>query len=507
MTTPNSHSPSLVASVGVQCHVGRERTENQDRVTRAATPFGDLFVLADGVGGYQGGSEAAQATVAGIVDYVKAHGNLALPDALQHAARAVSTELQRRSAANPALHGMGSTVVLCVVDGDRATYAHAGDSRAYLWRDRELKQLTRDHSVMERLISQGVLTPAQAREHPDASVLTRAIGPSAEVSLDVAEILLQPNDALLLCSDGLWAYASHKEMEAVISSESLSPSAVATALLNLALEGGGGDNISIQFIRFKAAEVHPASHGGMSRGVTISAVTLASVLALGTAWGVVWNRRHPFENPNPPASVEVAEAAPPVTREEHASSGAKPDAASAPSATHEASPSKTTGKPAVKTPAKAASRSSQPAPASANSVSRYSITIIRGKNNSEADWASQLDSLDYLIPSRQAGNDQCLALGNSVALLLHSPEKAKVAAQVQQSLGLDDSAVVQRSSAELRACGGADLIALPAKPSMTDVVVEKTKAGGQAAKSGIESGAQTLKKKAREASQAVHDNK
>src|ERR1043165_2202084 len=102
MPTPQSQPNSLVVSVGVECNVGRERTENQDRVTRAATPFGDLFVVADGVGGYQGGSEAAQATVDGFANYLKSHGNLPLPEALQRAVRHISAELQRRSAGNQA---------------------------------------------------------------------------------------------------------------------------------------------------------------------------------------------------------------------------------------------------------------------------------------------------------------------------------------------------------------------------------------------------------------------
>ena len=135
---------------------------------------------------------------------------------------------------NPALKGMGSTVVLCIVRGAQATYAHVGDSRAYLVRNGKLNQLTRDHSVMERMVSQGILTPAQAKEHRTPSVLTRAIGQSADVSMDIADIALQPSDAMLLCSDGLWGYAKHEEMEAIATSASLSATAVADALLKLA---------------------------------------------------------------------------------------------------------------------------------------------------------------------------------------------------------------------------------------------------------------------------------
>jgi serine/threonine protein phosphatase PrpC len=293
MPWATTNSRSLVVSVGVQCHVGKERSENQDRVTRAATPFGDLFVVADGVGGYQGGSEAAEATVAGFAGLLNAPGNLSLPDSLRRAEREINLDLQRRAAANPALRGMGSTAVLCVVNRDRVTYAHVGDSRLYLMRDHQLRQLTRDHSVIERLISQGVLTPDRARQHPDANVLTRAIGQPSEAGLDIAEITLRQNDALLLCSDGLWGYAPHREMETIAGAEQLSASAVATGLLNLALEGGGGDNISIQFLRFKSRETprQPWRLLGMESKIAVP-LALAAILGIATILLSVPNYRN-----------------------------------------------------------------------------------------------------------------------------------------------------------------------------------------------------------------------
>ena len=302
---------AMVVSVGVQSHVGRERSENQDRITRSRTPFGDLFIVADGMGGYRGGSEAAQATIDGFAAYLNAHGELTLPQALQGAVQAVREELRQRSLVDASLTGMGSTVVLCVVKDDRVTYAHAGDSRAYLARSGRLQQLTRDHSMMERFVAQGVLTPEQAREHPDASVLTRAIGSATEVALDVAELQLQPGDALLLCSDGLWGYAQPGEMELIATSEVLSPAAVADALLNLALEGGGGDNISIQFLRFAATKAPQAQQATRtSRVPLVVAIAIAIVLSAGAAGLFVWNYEHPLSTlhltsmPNPVAASQ-----------------------------------------------------------------------------------------------------------------------------------------------------------------------------------------------------------
>jgi serine/threonine protein phosphatase PrpC len=313
------HQPEaspLLVSVGVHCNVGKERQENQDRITRSRTPFGDLFIVADGIGGSRGGSEAAQSVVDGFTVFLKSHGELAINDALQQAGQAIQQQLRLKSAADASLAGMGSTVVLCVVKGDRVTYAHAGDSRAYLLRSRQLQQLTSDHSMMERFVAQGVLTPEQAREHPDASVLTRAIGTSSDGSLDIGEMQLQPGDALLLCSDGLWGYVRHQEMELIAAAESLSAPAVADALLNLALEGGGGDNISIQFLRFQAAPlaVPPIKPRRMSTTMAIG-FALALAMLLLVAGLFVWNYNHPL------STLVIGPAAKPVQEIERQASG------------------------------------------------------------------------------------------------------------------------------------------------------------------------------------------
>jgi len=504
MPAANSQSGSLIVSVGVQCHVGIERTENQDRVTRANTPFGDLFVVADGVGGYQGGAEAAQATVEGFVSYLNTHANFALPDALQEAARTISADLLQRSAANHLLHGMGSTVVLCVVHGDSATYAHVGDSRAYLVRGRQLKQLTRDHSVMERLVSQGVLTPAQAREHPDASVLTRALGQSADVSLDVAEIALQPRDAILLCSDGLWGYAQHSEMEAVVTSNSLSATAVSEALLNLALKGGGGDNISIQFLRFNPVEAPRMALAGSGSGkgkllgipvkLALPAAALASVLAVFTGRMFWDNYQHAIakgtdetttakanpdedesgtegaKRPSKPASTTKAGAKPAATTapkgpdKPSAATPAAQPAASAPSAPNpDASHPGEPPKPANgQAPPPASSPAQAPAPANQD---KTAVTVIQGPDNSEAEWAKDLSKLDFLAISKQAGDAGCLALAKSTAMLYFTTQTAGVAKNITQKLAPESIATEEKTEDELAKCGSAKLVAMPAKSS------------------------------------------
>ncbi len=475
MPTPQSQPNSLVVSVGVQCNVGKERSENQDRVTRASTPFGDLFVVADGVGGHQGGAEAAQAVVDGFARHLNAFGNLALAEALQNAIRAISSDLQQRSATNPSLRGMGSTVVLCVVRGNHATYAHAGDSRAYLVRDSKLNQLTRDHSVMERMVSQGILTPAQAKDHPDASVLTRAIGQSADVSLDVADITLQANDAILLCSDGLWGYASHEEMEAIATSSSLSATAVADALLNLALEGGGGDNVSIQFLRFQAAKSARSSKSllGMPQQKAISLIALSAVLGAGAAGLYVSN--HTLAKPNPEFSDNMHVSIPkPAERKDKEPTPAAPQ-----------KPETIPAKPADAKPA--------------DGKPWQEVVIIEGANQSVAKWADKLNSLQGVRTIRRPGSDECLELQQDVDVLYHSEKSKSHAVQIGAKAGISAADIQLASTDDLKKCGGGEILAIPAAtPSELDRLKNKARGNLDKAKEGIESTIDAATKKAGE---------
>jgi len=475
MPTPQSQPDSLVVSVGVQCNVGKERSENQDRITRAATTFGDLFVVADGVGGHQGGAEAAQAVVDGFARHLNAFGSLPLQEALQNAIRAISSDLQQRSVTNPALRGMGSTVVLCVVRGAHATYAHAGDSRAYLVRDSKLTQLTRDHSVMERMVSQGILTPAQAKDHPDASVLTRAIGQSADVTLDIADIALQPNDAMLLCSDGLWGYAKHEEMEAIATSPNLSATAVADALLNLALEGGGGDNISIQFLRFQAGKsVNSARYWlGMPRKKAVPVIALAAVLGAGSAGLYVSN--HTLAKPNPDFS------------------GSQPENPGQPGDSKPAEHKE-------KTPVPAASQKPATTPGKTGEARPpVEVVVIEGEKKSVAKWADKLNGLQGVTPTRRTGSDACLDLQGDTDIFYHSEKAADEARQISAKVGIPAEEIVPASAEDLKKCGGGEMLAMPAAtPSELERLKNKAKGNFDKARAGIESSIDAAAKKAGE---------
>jgi protein phosphatase len=412
MAFPNNSS--FTVSTGVQNHPGRIRTENQDRVSRASTPFGDLYILADGVGGQGGGADAAQQVVEGFAEYLRAHPDLRLPDALRTAARETGARLRRRSEEAGQARSMSSTVVLAVIRGHSATVAHAGDSRAYLARDGRLRLLTRDDSLVEQMVSQGIITPEQARSHPDASVLTQAIGQSSELDLSVTEFDLRAGDSLLLCSDGLWGYARHAEMEAIALAPNLSAGAASEALLNLALQGGGGDNISLQLLRFSAAWTPasvPVRWFGMKLSLAIP-VTLATAGILGAGgFATYLNFRVPLyeKNPGMPAIVPLIGVAAP--------SRVKPR-----------------------------------------------VMLVAAEDSAPPEWSATVRAMSSLDVRDAKGAPGCLKLRQPKAALWYRSSGASAARELARTLGLPDTDVRELPAESLTACGEADLFVLPARP-------------------------------------------
>ena len=249
MSTP---SPLPVPRVGAKTHPGKVRSENQDRMSRFATPMGEVFLVADGMGGHEGGGIAARMVSEG---FEKRLGRLTAEfspqSALQHTAQQVNAEIYRHAHdGDPRTEKMGSTAVLALVAGSRALIGHAGDSRAYLFRGGRLQRLTKDHSAIQKMLDHHMLTEAEARDHPDASVINRAFGQAPELELELSPpISLQSGDGLLLCTDGLCGYVDDGEIERVISGMD-DAQQITDRLIDLALDAGGEDNVTIQFLQF-----------------------------------------------------------------------------------------------------------------------------------------------------------------------------------------------------------------------------------------------------------------
>lgn len=223
--------------VGMATHVGKVRVVNEDSIGRK----GMLLVLADGMGGHQAG-EVASALVVERVLTLEAAGS-DFKSALISTLNEANQALLAHAGAHRECLGMGTTVVVTKVEGDRLYVAHIGDSRAYLWRRGTCTQLTNDHSLVTELVRSGGITPEEAKNHPQRNILTRALGAPGPVEPEYQEISVVADDRLLLCSDGLTVMLSNEEISAVLGMEE-SPQVIADTLVAAANDRGGIDNIS-----------------------------------------------------------------------------------------------------------------------------------------------------------------------------------------------------------------------------------------------------------------------
>jgi PPM family protein phosphatase len=228
---------SLRLRVGAVTDVGRVRGHNEDAFL-VDDELG-LIAVADGMGGHQAG-EVASATALEALRAAVTSGE-PIRDAVHLANHAVYD----KSTTDDRLHGMGTTLTAgTLAAGGTLLLGHVGDSRAYLLRDGELRRVTTDHSLVEELIQAGEITAAEAESDPRRSMITRTIGVEPEVEVDVYPLQLARGDRLLICSDGLTGMVAEDDISTVLQDEA-DPTAAAHALVTLANEGGGIDNITV----------------------------------------------------------------------------------------------------------------------------------------------------------------------------------------------------------------------------------------------------------------------
>jgi len=232
-------------------HPGLKRSHNED--CYQASPDQGLWLVADGVGGHSFG-EIASSIVKNTVTEVHSGGE-PLIDAVRQAHRAVLEEITQRDESL----GMGSTVVALAMNGSEYDIAWVGDSRAYLWDGTELKQLTRDHTLVSDLVDQGVLSKAEASTHPERHVLTQSIGVFHDMDLKPGNLSGQLEDGqqVLLCSDGLTDELSDAVIAGQLGDHSSAQEQV-DGLLNAALASGGHDNITVVIIGEASGADRPA---------------------------------------------------------------------------------------------------------------------------------------------------------------------------------------------------------------------------------------------------------
>jgi serine/threonine protein phosphatase PrpC len=290
----------LAITIAEQCDRGIVREENQDSVRHIRTPMGELLIVADGIGGYTGGATASRLVVQGFQSYFMALPNdYSVERAIRDAsARANANVFEAANAPDSTNRRMGSTVVMALLQqdasGTQAWIGHVGDSRAYLVRDGVMSCITNDHSAVQALLNRNLITPEQALNHPDASVLTRSLGHSSEVEIDIDKVVLLAGDCLVLCSDGLWGYVDEEALQAVAANPNLTPEAASKALLDLALSAGGHDNIGIEFARLSLAPATPARKPFRFGFMEVLAVALLLFAAAGALafYGTTHHWRH-----------------------------------------------------------------------------------------------------------------------------------------------------------------------------------------------------------------------
>ena len=227
---------------------GRQRDANED--SYFATP--PVFAVADGMGGAQAG-EVASRLAAESFETVE-RGTESPEAYLRSIAKTANARIHRLAESDSTRSGMGTTLTAALVEGDEVGFAHVGDSRAYLFRGGELKLLTSDHSLVEELRRQGRLTDEQAEDHPQRSIITRALGPERDVEVDTMTYRAQPGDIYLLCSDGLTTMIKEDRIAAILADSPRLDAAV-DRLVAEANGAGGRDNITIVAFRLEEAEV------------------------------------------------------------------------------------------------------------------------------------------------------------------------------------------------------------------------------------------------------------
>jgi PPM family protein phosphatase len=241
--------------------VGRVREHNEDYVTcrepsdtHEEALHGWLYLVADGVGGADAGEVASQfASERTLENYRQDAENPHLGERLVDAMQAANTDLRQMVAERNSNSRMATTMVAVVIREDNAYFANVGDSRGYLWREGILEQVTKDQSLVAKLLEEGAITAAEAEYHPRRNVILYSLGSERHPKIDLFEKKLLPGDIILLCTDGLTRHVADEELAQFLALDE--PAAVTQQLIDLANSRGGQDNISAAILQYDSQGV------------------------------------------------------------------------------------------------------------------------------------------------------------------------------------------------------------------------------------------------------------
>lgn len=244
--------------LGQHSHVGMVRTENQDffgywepEDDSTFETKGRLVVVCDGMGGHSGGEIASRLAVKTLIEsYQASTGPIA--ETLRAAIEAANAAVWGEGDVKPDLRGMGTTCTALVHLRDTVYFGQVGDSRAYLIRGGAIKQMTKDHSLVQQLVDEGLLHPSEMESHPDKNVILRSMGVKPQVDADVSHIPIAVGDVFLLCSDGLSGLVSDPEMLQLVQAGALNGAnmrEICEMLVERANQYGGHDNVTVQLVK------------------------------------------------------------------------------------------------------------------------------------------------------------------------------------------------------------------------------------------------------------------
>jgi protein phosphatase len=282
----------LRVTASLRTDTGRVRGHNEDWVgshfpekylENGREPV--IFVVADGVGGASAGEIASQyATDRVIANYFAQDGQWATGERLRQAMQSANDDVRSLSAEKYDGRHMATTAVVAVVEDDQVTIGNVGDSRAYIWHDGEIRQVTRDHSLVAQLLEEGAITEEEAINHPRRNVILYSLGSARDPKIDLFDISAESGDILLLCSDGLTRHVSDAEIADLIGR--YEPDELSKLLIDLANERGGHDNISVAIVAFtqdtasvSQARVIPVASPKQRTPIALWAYTLVLALA------------------------------------------------------------------------------------------------------------------------------------------------------------------------------------------------------------------------------------
>lgn len=252
----------MALEFGAYSHRGKVRKQNEDSyyIPSCKYKIDGLFMVADGMGGHRAGDVASKMVVREITSYFNEHfGDMTtfddVKDIMHQSIEQANKVVYDHSLMDEKYEGMGTTLTMAYFYGDKVCIAHVGDSRGYLFRNKTVNQITRDHSLVQELLENGSITREEVEHHPQKNVITRALGTDRDVEIDYYQIDLEDGDIMLLCTDGLVAHVDIEDMDDSIIIANSDAEDLAKILVRKALDGGGIDNITVVIVKYdKVAE-------------------------------------------------------------------------------------------------------------------------------------------------------------------------------------------------------------------------------------------------------------